>query len=137
MEPSSAKIEDPGADGGKIGPASHGYRTLGLLAALASFAGAMVIYYTHQQRTDAGQLEQLESFRAAYAQQCAMPSFTGETPPMVRDLYLSSPTLRAVVEAQSQVLKANGSCDSVSKALREADFPMPERAAADRAQNHI
>jgi hypothetical protein len=44
---------------------------------------------------------------------------------MVRDAYLTSPTLQAAVAKQGSALEAGASCEEVLKALRAADFPIP------------
>jgi hypothetical protein len=112
-------------EGQKIGVAPHRRRNLWLLFGLLAAAFTMAAYYALLGRHNASEMQDLERFRAAYAQKCHAPRFAEPTPPMLKELYLSSSLLQAVIRQQSIALEGGASCEVVSKALRAADFPVP------------
>ncbi len=114
----------------KIGAPSHGRRNRWLVLGLGGAALAMGLYYVLLGRHDADEGAQLDRFRAAYAQKCDAPGFAEPTPPIVRELYLSSSVLQAAIGQQLVELERGADCDAVYKALRAADFPMPQHAPA-------
>ncbi len=114
---------DSGDGGQKIG-AGHGRRNLVLLVLALGAAAAVVGYYTLLGRQDSAELDRLERFRAAYAKKCDAPKFAEPTPPIVKDLYLTSSALQKTVASELTALESGASCDAVAKALRTADFPM-------------
>ena len=109
----------------RIGAPSHWRRNLWLF--LAAIAATAVIggYYAATLRTDANEMSRLDQFRATVAESCEAPEFAQPAPPVLKDLYLSSAKLREAVDRQQAALEAGASCESVYKALRAADYPMP------------
>jgi len=109
----------------KIGAESHLGRNLGIgLGALVLVAG-IVGFTAYSSKQDASKLSQLESFRADYAEKCEAPSFRGDAAPLLRDTFLRSERLQAVVEKQRAALQAGAPCEEIARALKTADFPMP------------
>jgi hypothetical protein len=129
---SVVSVDDGDTTGGhvKIGAPSHVGRNLGFLAAAGVLVAAIVWYNSYQGKQDAARLETLEGFRAAYAQQCSAPAWSQPLAPVVRDTYLNSSGLQAAVDKQYGLLRAGASCDDVAKALKAADFPLPQALPA-------
>src|SRR5205814_649466 len=104
---------------------SHWRRNLWLMAALIGGGAAIAGFYVSSSRTDAIEMERLEQFRAAVAETCDAPGFAGPTPPLLKDMYLTSAPFRDAIDRQREALSVGKSCEVVLKALRAADFPMP------------
>jgi hypothetical protein len=109
----------------RIGAASHWRRNLWLVGAVIAAGVGIAGFYAAYSRTDANELGRLERFRAAIAEKCDAPEFADPSPPVLKDLYLTSQALRDAVDRQQIALDAGASCDSIFRALRAADFPMP------------
>ena len=109
----------------RIGAPSHWRRNLWLFLAVIVAGAGIGGYYAATLRTDASEMSRLDHFRATVAEQCEAPEFAQPAPPVLKDLYLSSSSLRDAVDRQQAALDAGASCESIYKALRAADFPMP------------
>ena len=109
----------------KIGAAPHVRRNRWLVVGLVGATVVVGAYYLLLGHHDALQVARLEQFRAAYAQKCHAPRFAEPTPPMLKELFLGSTVLQAVVDRQLTALDSGASCEGVSQALRAADFPIP------------
>jgi hypothetical protein len=114
----------------KIGAASHAARNIAIVVGAVVLGIAIVAFTSLSRGQDAEKLSKLESFRAAYAEKCDAASFRGEAAPLLRDTYLKSDRLQAVVEKQHSALKAGAPCEEIGRALRSADFPMPAGSVA-------
>ena len=113
----------------KIGAETHGGRNLGIVVGAAALAAGIFGFTSYSNRQDAGKLAQLESFRAAYAAKCDDPSFRGEAPALLKDTYLRSEALQTAVAKQQVALQSGVPCDEVARALKAADFQMPQPSA--------
>ncbi len=114
----------------KIGVESHIGRNVGILVGVVAVGAAIFGFTSYSNRQDATKLAQLESFRAAYAEKCEAPSFRGESTSLLKDTYLRSERLQAAVEKQQAQLSSGVPCDEISKALRAADFPIPQSSSS-------
>jgi hypothetical protein len=110
----------------KIGGESHAGRNVGIVIGVVAVGAAIFGFTSYSNRQDASKLAQLESFRAAYAEKCEAPSFRGESSSLLKDSYLRSERLQAAVGKQQAQLSSGVPCDEIGKALRAADFPMPQ-----------
>jgi hypothetical protein len=108
----------------KIGAESHAGRNVGMIVAVVALAVGIFVYTSYSGKQDSAKLGQLETFRAAYAEKCEVPSFRGEAPALLKDTYLRSDRLQAAVEKQNAALQAGTPCEEVGRALKAADFPM-------------
>ena len=114
----------------RIGAESHVGRNVGIAVAVAA-VGAMIFGFTsYSNKQDAAKLAQLESFRAAYADKCAAPSFRSEPSSLLKDTYLRSERLQTAVEKQQAALASGVPCDEIARALRAADFPTPQPSSS-------
>ena len=113
----------------RIGAPPHLRRNLWILAAVITGIAAMTGFYAAYGRTDAVEMNRLAEFRAAFADKCEAPEFAEPVAPMVRDMYLTSPSLRDVIDRQTTALDTGADCEAVWKALRAADYPMPPPSA--------
>jgi hypothetical protein len=113
----------------KIGAPSHAVRNIGVLVATALLGAGIWGFYRNSAAQDSAKLAKLEGFRSAFAEKCEAAGWRGEAAPMVRETYLGSTNLQAAVEQQWNALNSGADCDSILKALRAADFPLPSPAA--------
>src|SRR5207249_2754911 len=93
-------------------------------AVLASIAGVW-IYSRHSATQDASRMERFDTFRAAYAEKCNVPSYAGPVADVVRDDYLTSVPIQAEIDRQLAALNAGASCDEVAKKLKAVDLAVP------------
>lgn len=114
----------------KIGVESHAGRNVGILVAVVAVGAAIFGFTSYSNRQDASKLARLESFRAAYADKCEAPSFRADSSSVLKDAYLRSERLQAAVEKQQAQLSSGVPCDEVARALKAADFPMPQPSSA-------
>lgn len=110
----------------KIGAASHVGRNATIAVAALAIGLGVVAYTIHAGREDSALMARLESFRMAYAEKCDAPAFQSEASPVLKDTYLKSEKLQAVVDKQQAALAAGTPCEEISRALRAADFPMAQ-----------
>jgi hypothetical protein len=123
---------DPGdVTGGhvKIGAPSHIVRNLGVIVALAAAGAGIYTFQKISTQKDEVRLEQFDSFRAAYAEKCNVPSFAGPAPEVLRDAYLTSSILQNAMATQLAALNAGASCEDVTKAMKAVDFALPQPSA--------
>jgi hypothetical protein len=109
----------------KIGGESHVGRNIGILVGVVALSAAIFGFTSYSNKQDATKLAQLETFRAAYADKCEVPSFRTEAAPLLKDTYLRSERLQAAVEKQGAALQSGAPCEEIARALKAADFPMP------------
>jgi len=98
-------------------------RQAAVLAVAVALIALVVARYNRRQ--DAAHLHELLQFSSAYATDCDAPELNAPLPPAVRGAYLRSPALQEVVARQTAELASGASCDDVTQALRNADFPAP------------
>jgi hypothetical protein len=110
----------------KIGGESHVGRNVGILVGVVALSAAIFGFTSYSNKQDAMKLAQLDSFRSAYADKCEAPSFRTEAAPLLKDTYLRSERLQAAVEKQHAALSSGTPCEEVARALKAADFPMPQ-----------
>jgi hypothetical protein len=125
------ELQSLGSDDIKIGPAHHLNRNLWIAAGALLGGLTLVAFFSYFHKQDATDLELLARFRTAYAEKCDAPSFA-EPVSALRDLYLHSSILKTAVDRQMAALEHGASCESVARALRSADFPMPSSAPSVR-----
>jgi hypothetical protein len=118
----------------KIGVESHVGRNLGIAVAVVGLGAAIFGFTSYSNKQDAAKLGQLETFRAAYAEKCEAPSFRGEASSLLKDTYLRSERLQAAVDKQQAALASGAPCDEVARALRAADFPVPQPSSSPTPQ---
>ena len=114
----------------KIGAESHAGRNVGILVGVIVIGAVIFGFTSYSNRQDASKLTQLEAFRSAYADKCEAPSFRGEAPPLLKDTFLRSDRLQAAVEKQQAALSSGTPCEEVARALKAADFPMPQPSSS-------
>jgi len=114
----------------KIGAESHVGRNVGILVGVVAIAAVIFGVTSYMSRQDTAKLSQLETFRAAYADKCEAPAFRGEAAPLLKDTYLKSERLQAAVDKQQTALSSGTPCEEVARALKAADFPMPQPSSA-------
>ena len=110
----------------KIGAESHVARNVGIVVAVVTLGASIFLYTSYSNRQDATKLAQLDSFRAAYAEKCEAPAFRGEAAQLLKDTFLRSERLQAAVEKQNAALQSGTPCEEIARALKAADFPMPQ-----------
>ena len=103
------------------------------LAAVAALAVVVTRWFNHEDRAE---LRALAEFGSSYSSECDAPNFAQPPSAVVRDAYLHSRALQAVIAEQTQALASGASCESVRRALRAADFPIPV-AEAGRPSVHL
>ncbi|MCU1279915.1 MAG: hypothetical protein JWM53_3461 [bacterium] len=118
----------------KIGAESHVGRNMGIVVGVVALGAAIFGFTSYSNKKDAAKLSMLESFRSAYAQKCEAPSFRGDASSLLKDTYLRSERLQAAVEKQQAALSSGTPCDEVSRALRAADFPVPQPSSTASQQ---
>jgi hypothetical protein len=114
----------------KIGAESHAGRNVAILVSIVVMAAAIFGFTSYSNRQDDTKLAQLEGFRAAYADKCEAPSFRGEAAPLLKDTFLRSERLQTAVAKQQAALSSGAPCEEVARALKAADFPMPQASSA-------
>jgi hypothetical protein len=114
----------------RIGAESHVGRNVGIAVGVVALGAAIFGFTSYSNKQDAGRLAQLESFRSAYADKCEAPAFRTEASPLLKDTYLRSERLQTAVEKQQAALTSGVACDEIARALRAADFPMPQPSSA-------
>lgn len=114
----------------KIGAESHVGRNVGILVGVVAVAAVIFGVTSYMSRQDAAKLSQLETFRAAYADKCEAPAFRGEAAPLLKDTYLKSERLQAAVATQQSALSSGTPCEEIARALKAADFPMPQPSSS-------
>ena len=114
----------------RIGAESHAGRNVGITIGVVALGAVIFGFTSYSNKQDAGKLAQLESFRSAYADKCEAPSFRGEAAPLLKDAYLRSERLQAAVTKQQAALNSGTPCDEVARALKAADFPMPQPSSS-------
>lgn len=127
MSVASTNPEDLSGSHVKIGTVSHLARNLGFVAAAVALGAGIWGFYRHSATVDEAKLAKLSAFRSAYAEKCDAANWRGEAPAMVRETYLGSDKLQTVVEQQQAALAGGTDCDTVTKALKAADFPLPQK----------
>jgi hypothetical protein len=110
----------------KIGAPSHTARNIGVAIGLAVVSAAGFGFYRWSSAQDAQKLASLEAFRSAYAEKCDAPQWKGEPAPLVRDTFLNSSRLQDTIATQKAALDRGTPCEDVLKALKSADFPLPQ-----------
>lgn len=108
-----------------LGPPRHRRRNLFIAFGALVFALVAGAFALTARRAAPAKVEALEAFRAAYARTCDVPALAEPATPLMRDVYLRSPRLQATVAAQADALAAGAPCETVTRALRAADFPLP------------
>lgn len=116
----------------KIGAESHAGRNVAIVVGVVALAAGIFGFTSYSNRQDAAKLAQLEAFRSAYADKCEAPTFRGDASSLLKDSYLRSERLQAAVDKQHAALKAGQPCDEIARALRAADFPMPQPASSQQ-----
>jgi hypothetical protein len=111
----------------KIGAPSHLARNLGFAAAAAALGAGIWGFYHHSATADESKLARLAAFRSSYAEKCDAANWRGEAPAMVRETYLGSERLQQLVDQQQVALAGGADCELVLKALKTADFPLPQK----------
>ena len=114
----------------RIGAESHVGRNVGIMVGVVALGVAILGFTSYSNKQDAAKLAQLESFRSAYADKCEAPAFRGEATSLLKDTYLRSERLQAAVEKQQAALSSGAPCDEVARALKAADFPMPQPSSS-------
>jgi hypothetical protein len=114
----------------RIGAESHVGRNVAIVVGVVALGAAIFGFTSYSNKQDAAKLAQLESFRAAYADKCEAPSFRGEAAPLLKDTYLRSERLQAAVDKQQAALNAGAPCEEIARALKAADFPMPQPSSS-------
>lgn len=114
----------------RIGAESHVGRNVGIVVGVVALGAAIFGFTSYSNKQDAAKLAQLESFRAAYADKCEAPAFRGEAAPLLKDTYLRSERLQAAVGKQQAALSSGTPCDEIARALKAADFPMPQASSS-------
>ena len=112
----------------KIGAPSHLSRNLLFLAGAMVLGAGVFLFYRQSATADAARLAKLDSFRFAYAEKCDAPAWRTEAASAMRDAYLSSTTMQAVVDREAEQLASGVACEDIAKALKTADFPIPAAA---------
>jgi hypothetical protein len=110
----------------KIGAPSHLARNLGFIAAAAALGAGIWGFYRHSAAVDDAKLAKLEAFRSAYAEKCDAANWRGQAPSVLRDNYLDSERLQQVVDQQNAALAGGTDCETVLKALKTAEYPLPQ-----------
>jgi hypothetical protein len=118
----------------KIGAESHVGRNLGIVIGVVALGAGIFGFTNYSNKKDAGKLALLDSFRSAYAEKCEAPSFRSEASSLLKDTYLRSERLQAAVEKQQAALSSGTPCDEVARALRAADFPVPQASSTPTPQ---
>ncbi len=108
----------------RIGAASHGKRNMLIGGGVVLAILAVFLFYQQSASSDAPKLQALADFRAAFAEKCNVPGFTGPTPAFVVSEYLNSTRLQDEVKQQGAALTSGKSCADIEQALRTASFPM-------------
>ena len=109
----------------KIGSPSHMGRNLGIVIALAAGIAGVVFFTMRSSKQDEARLTKFDEFRAAYADKCNAPAFAKTQPDVVRDQYLTTPSIQAEMAKQTAALAAGASCADVVKALKAVDYAVP------------
>jgi hypothetical protein len=107
-----------------IGPAHHPARTAGIIGGLVVLAGVIASFYVYSSRHGAPAMERLAEFQALYAQHCDV-KYSADTSKMVQRFYADSKQMQSVVDQQLDALSNGAACDTVTSALRAADYPVP------------
>jgi hypothetical protein len=108
----------------KIGAAPHKGRNVMWIVGAVVAVVAIGAFYKMSASSDAPKLQALEDFRAAFAQKCNNPEFSGAAPDYLKGQYLKSDLLQDTVRKQAAALQAGTSCADVEQALRTASFPL-------------
>ena len=111
--------------GARLKPPSHIARWVGISLTIVAAAIGLWLYSTYMANRAAVAAAEFDEFRAAYAEQCNVPTYAGPVPDSVRDLVISSPIIRAEVAKQLASLRAGSSCHEVGEALRAVDLVVP------------
>ena len=114
----------------KIGVESHAGRNVGIAVAVVALGAGIFGFTSYSNKHDTEKLAQLDSFRSAYADKCEAPSFRSEASSLLKDAYLRSERLQAAVAKQQASLAGGAPCDEVARALKAADFPMPQPSSS-------
>ncbi len=125
MSVASMSPEDLSGSHVKIGAPSHLGRNLLFLAGSLVLGAGVFLFYRQSAAGDAERVARLDAFRAAYAEKCDAPAWRTEAASAMRDSYLSSTTMQAVVDREAQQLAAGVACEDITRALKGADFPIP------------
>jgi hypothetical protein len=112
----------------KIGVESHAGRNVGISIGAVALSAAIFGFTSYSNKKDAALLARLESFRGAYAEKCEAPAFRGAAAPLLKDAFLRSERLQAAVDNQSLALGSGTPCEEIARALKAADFPLPQQA---------
>jgi hypothetical protein len=110
----------------RIGAESHVGHNVGIMVGVVALGVAILGFTSYSNKQDAAKLAQLSSFRAAFADKCDAPQVRAEPSSAMKDAYLRSERLQAAVEKQQAALNSGAPCDEVARALKAADFPMPQ-----------
>jgi len=114
----------------RIGAESHAGRNIGIVVGVVALGAAIFGFTSYSNKQDSAKLAQLGSFRAAYADKCEAPAFRGDAAQLLKDTYLRSERLQAAVDKQLAALNSGTPCDEVARALKAADFPMPQQSTS-------
>jgi hypothetical protein len=109
----------------KIGAETHRGRNIGIVVGVLVLVVGIVAFTMYSNSQDAAKLTHLESFRALYADKCDAPAYREPAPQLIRDTYLRSESVQAVVAKQQAALQAGTPCEEVARALKTADFLLP------------
>jgi hypothetical protein len=112
-----------------IGPAHHPARTAGIIGGALVLAAAIASFYVYSSRHSAPAMERLAAFQALYSQRCDV-KYSVDTSKMVQRFYADSKQMQSVVDQQLDALSNGAPCDSVTTALRAADYPVPTSASS-------
>lgn len=113
----------------RIGAESHAGRNIGIVVGVVALGAAIFGFTSYSNKQDAAKLASLQNFRSAYADKCEAPAFRTEAPALLKDTYLRSERLQAAVDKQQAALNAGTPCDEIARALKAADFPMPQASS--------
>ena len=115
----------------KIGAVSHRGRNIGIVVGVLVLAVAIAAFTMYSNHQDAAKLVKLDSFRALYADKCDAPAYREPAPELIRDTYLRSESVQALVAKEQAALQAGTPCEEVARALKAADFLLPSAKTAN------
>jgi hypothetical protein len=95
------------------------------ILSLTGIVALLVLYLGYERRQDRSAIVTLERFAALYGERCDPTAWSESEADVRRKSYLDSPQLERAVASQLTALENGASCDTVWRALRDADFPIP------------
>ena len=114
----------------KIGAESHVGRNVGIVVGVVGVGAGNLRLHVVLEQAGHGQAGAARELPLGVRRQVRGAVVPCEASSLLKDTYLRSERLQAAVDKQQAALAGGAPCDEVARALKAADFPMPQPSSS-------